>query len=246
MNPLLRDASPSALRAPRALLVLALLSAMTGCASAPSPRPPSEARPEHVPVLFVHGTDAEPGSFFAMLDAFEEAGWPKERLHAMRLHPNNGQMPIEVMAYQIRSAAEGLRKRTGAERIDVVAFSQGTLSSRYWMQALGGQPRVRRFISISGPHHGTRVAYLKADPALVQMRPDSDFLRALNRSEKPLGDTEAWSFWTPLDSTVVPAESARFAGAQERTFGVLAHQLMLTSPAVISATVETLAQASSK
>lgn len=242
MNSLLRDSSPSALRAPRALLVLALLSALTGCASAPAARPPSE----YVPVLFVHGTDAEPGSFFAMMDAFEEAGWPKERLHAMRLHPNNGQMPIEVMAYQIRSAAEGLRKRTGAERIDVVAFSQGTLSSRYWMQELGGQPHVRRFISISGPHHGTRAAYLKADPALVQMRPDSDFLRALNRREKPLGDTEAWSFWTPLDSTVVPAESSRFPGAQERTFVVLAHQLMLTSPAVISATVQTLAQASSR
>lgn len=244
MNALLRDSSPGALRAPRALLVLALLCAMTGCASAPAARPSSV--PEHVPVLFVHGTDAEPGSFFAMMDAFEEAGWPKDRLHAVRLHPNNGQMPIEVMAYQIRSAAEGLRKHTGAERIDVVAFSQGTLSSRYWMQELGGQPHVRRFISISGPHHGTRAAYLKADPALVQMRPDSDFLRALNRSEKPLGDTEAWSFWTPLDSTVVPAESARFAGAQERTFVVLAHQLMLTSPAVISATVETLARDSSK
>lgn len=244
MKSLLPVPSPSALLAPRALLMLAVLSVMTGCASAPAVRPSSE--PAHVPVLFVHGTDDTPGAFFAMMDAFQEAGWPKERLHAVRLHPNNGQMPIEVMAYQIRSAAEGLRKRTGAERIDVVAFSQGTLSSRYWMQELGGQPRVRRFISISGPHHGTRAAYLKADPALVQMRPDSDFLRELNRRENPFGDTEAFSFWTPLDSTVVPADSARLPGATERTFFVLAHQMMLTNPAVISATVETLAKASSK
>jgi triacylglycerol esterase/lipase EstA (alpha/beta hydrolase family) len=147
------------------------------------------------------------------------------------------------MAYQVRRAAEGLRQRTGAGRIDVVAFSQGTLSSRYWMQELGGQPRVRRFVSISGPHHGTRAAYLKADPALVQMRPDSTFLRELNRREKPLGDTEVFSFWTPLDSTVVPADSARLPGATERTFFVPAHQLMLSAPAVISATVEVLAGA---
>ncbi|WP_375770530.1 lipase [Archangium gephyra] len=232
-----RDLSPRVHRA----LVLALFAAVTGCAAVPEAKPTPAS--EHVPVLFVHGTDDTPGAYFAMLDAFQQAGWPKERLHAVRLHPNNGQLPIEVMAYQVRRAAEGLRKRTGAERIDVVAFSQGTLSSRYWMQELGGQPRVRRFVSISGPHHGTRAAYLKADPALVQMRPDSDFLRELNRREQPFGDTEVFSFWTPLDSTVVPADSARLPGATERTFFVPAHQLMLSAPAVISATVEVLAQA---
>jgi triacylglycerol esterase/lipase EstA (alpha/beta hydrolase family) len=220
--------------------VLALLAVLTGCATVPQAQPPTE----RVPVLFVHGTDDTPGAFFAMLDAFQEAGWPQERLHAVRLHPNNGQLPIEVMAYQIRRAAEGLRKRTGAERVDVVAFSQGTLSTRYWMQALGGQPHVRRFVSISGPHHGTRVAYLKRDPALVQMRPDSDFLRELNQRENPFGDTEVFSFWTPLDSTVVPAESARLPGATERTFLVPMHQLMLGSPAVISATLEALSKPS--
>ncbi|MFY0526022.1 esterase/lipase family protein [Archangium gephyra] len=237
MSTPLRDLSPRAHR----VLVLALLAAMTGCAATPEAKPTPTS--EHVPVLFVHGTDDTPGAFFAMLDAFQQAGWPKERLHAVRLHPNNGQLPIEVMAYQVRRAAEGLRKRTGAERIDVVAFSQGTLSSRYWMQELGGQPRVRRFVSISGPHHGTRVAYLKADPALVQMRPDSAFLRELNRREQPFGDTEVFSFWTPLDSTVVPADSARLPGATERTFFVPAHQMMLSAPAVISATVEVLARA---
>jgi len=237
MSTHLRDLSPRAHR----VLVLALLAAMTGCAAAREAKPTPTS--EHVPVLFVHGTDDTPGAFFAMLDAFQEAGWPKERLHAVRLHPNNGQLPIEVMAYQVRRAAEGLRKRTGAERIDVVAFSQGTLSSRYWMQELGGQPRVRRFVSISGPHHGTWAAYLRADPALVQMRPDSAFLRELNRREQPFGDTEVFSFWTPLDSTVVPADSARLPGATERTFFVPAHQLMLSAPAVISATVEVLAQA---
>jgi triacylglycerol esterase/lipase EstA (alpha/beta hydrolase family) len=221
--------------------VLALLAVLMGCATVPPARPT-----ERVPVLFVHGTDDTPGAFFAMLDAFQEAGWPEERLHAVRLHPNNGQLPLEVMAYQVRRAAEGLRQRTGAERIDVVAFSQGTLSTRYWMQALGGQPRVRRFVSISGPHHGTRMAYLKRDPALVQMRPDSDFLRELNRHENPFGDTEVFSFWTPLDSTVVPAQSARLPGATERTFLVPLHQLMLSSPAVISATVEALSAPSGR
>lgn len=220
----------------RSLLVLALLASLTGCATPPKAAP----SPERVPVLFVHGTDDTPDAFFRMRQAFVEAGWPQERLHAVRLHPNNGQLPIEVMAYQVRRAAEGLRKRTGAERIDVVGFSQGTLSTRYWMQELGGQPRVRRFVSISGPHQGTTLAWLKADPALVQMRPGSDFLRELNRREHPFGDTQVFSFWTPLDNTVLPADSARLPGATERTFLVPMHQLMLGHPAVISATVEAL------
>ena len=224
----------------RDLTVLALLAVLTGCATVPQAQP----TPERVPVLFVHGTDDDPGAFFKMMPAFEAAGWPKEWLYAVRLHPNNGQMPIEVMAYQVRRAAESLRKHTRAERIDVVGFSQGTLSSRYWIQELGGQPRVRRFVSISGPHHGTRVAYLKGDPAIAQMRPDSDFLRELNRREKPFGDTEVFSFWTPVDVTVVPADSARLPGATERTFPVPLHQMMLSSPAVISATLEALSQPS--
>jgi len=219
-------------------LSLALLAVLTGCATLPQAQP----TPERVPVLFVHGTDDNPGAFFTMMPAFAAAGWPKERLYAVRLHPDNGQMPIEVMAYQVRRAAESLRKHTGAERIDVVAFSQGTLSSRYWIQELGGQPVVRRFVSISGPHHGTRVAYLRSDPAIAQMRPDSDFLRELNRRENPFGDTEVFSFWTPFDVTVVPADSARLPGATERTFPVPLHQMMLTSPAVISATVEALSR----
>jgi hypothetical protein len=72
------------------------------------------------------------------------------------------------------------------------------------------------------------------------MRPGSDFLRELNRREHPFGDTQVFSFWTPLDNTVLPADSARLPGATERTFLVPMHQLMPGSPAVISATVEAL------
>lgn len=238
MTSLPRASSPCTFRASRFLLALALLAGLTGCATPPKP----QSSAERVPVLFVHGTDGTPGAFLHMRQAFLDAGWPKERLHAVRLHPSNGQRPIEVMAYQVRRAAEGLRKRTGAERIDVVGFSQGTLSTRYWMQELGGQPRVRRFVSISGPHGGTMLAWLRRGPALVQMRPGSDFLRELNRREDPFGDTEVFSLWTPLDSTLIPADSARLSGATEHTFLVPMHQMMLSNPAVISATVEALSK----
>ncbi len=227
----------SSRRACLALLVT-LLSVLPGCAGAPRPRPSDD----RVPVLFVHGTADTPDSFLDMRHAFREAGWPEESLHAVRLYPRRGEAPIEVMAYQVRRAAASLRKRTGATRVDVVAFSQGALSSRYWIQELAGQPHVRRFVSISGPHQGTWAAMLLGDPALVQMRPDSDFVRQLNRRTPPWGDTEVFSFWTPFDITVFPAHNAHLPGATERRFSVPLHQMMLSDPRVIAATLEALTQ----
>lgn len=215
-----------------------LLALLTGCAGGPTVRPPPP--PHQVPVLFVHGTDETWGYFNPMTEAFERAGWARERLYAVRLFPNNGQVPIEVMAYQVRRAAASLLRHTGAERLDVVAYSQGALSARYWIQALGGQSRVRRFISISGPHHGTRAAYLLGDPAFVQMRPDSDFLRELDRYDD-WGDTQVFTFWTPWDGTIIPARSAWLPGATEHVFHVFPHQLMLDAPCIITAAQQVLA-----
>lgn len=219
-------------------LGLTLLCLLGGCTTAPRVRFTADDTP--VPVLFVHGTDDNAGRFQPMMAAFEAAGWPRERLYAVSLYPHNGQVPIEAMAYQVGHAAEGLRRRTHAERVDVVAFSQGALSSRYWIQWLGGQPHVRRFISISGPHQGTWLAWLRADPALVQMRPGSPFLRELDQ-RTDYGDTEVFSFWTPWDGVVLPASSARLPGSTERRFLVPFHPLMIGSAEVISAAVEMLA-----
>ncbi|WP_395854256.1 lipase [Cystobacter fuscus] len=224
-------------RHPRGVFVGLLLATLTGCATLPAVRASSEP----VPVLFVPGTDDNANRLNPMLDTFVAAGWPRDRLHAVDLHPNNGQLPIEAIAYQVGRAAEALRRRTHAERVDVVAFSQGALSTRYWMQSLGGQPHVRRFVSISGPHQGTWLAYLRRDPALVQMRPDSSFLLELNRREKPFGDTEVFCFWTPLDGVIFPAENSRLPGAHERVFHVPFHPTMITHPGVISAAIEVLA-----
>ena len=219
-----------------------MLALWTGCAGAPRPRPPPPA--EQVPILFVPGTSQTARFYDGMVDAFVDAGWARERMYAVPLRPISGQVPIEALAYQVLYAAENLRRHTGAERIDVVAYSQGALSARYWMQELGGQSHVRRFVSLSGPHHGTRAAWLLGDPALVQMRPGSDFLRELNRREGGWGDTEVFSFWTPLDITVSPPSSAHLAGATERQFCVPLHQLMLDWPPVTTAIQEVLAQPS--
>ena len=221
----------------RRVALAAVLAVLTGCATPPKAVPPPAG---HVPVLLVHGIDDSPAAFQPMRERLHEAGWQVEQVAAVRLTPNNGQLPIEALATQVARAAEGLRRRTGAERIDVVAFSMGALISRYWLQEVGGHQKVRRFVSISGPHHGTLLAHIRREPAILQMRPGSELLRRLERRANPFGDTELYTFWTPLDVTVYPAESARLPGATERTFPVLLHPLMLSHPGVLDAVVETL------
>jgi triacylglycerol esterase/lipase EstA (alpha/beta hydrolase family) len=226
----------------RAMLVLLALAwfcegcAMTASSLAVSPRrAPVEQR---APVLLVHGIGDDASAFDALRGRLGQEGWP--HVHAISLVPNNGSEGIPALARQVAREAEALRARTGARRVDVVGFSMGALVSRYWVQLLGGRLVVRRFISISGPHAGTGLAFLGRGKGVTQMRPGSRLLRALQQDPRPWGATEVHSFWTPWDLTILPASSSRLPGASERRFPVLLHPWMLTDRRVHDAVVDVL------
>ena len=63
---------------------------------------------------------------------------------------------------QVDDAAKRIMKATKAPRLDIVGFSMGALASRHYIQRGAGKQRVRRFVSISGPHAGTLTAYTTA------------------------------------------------------------------------------------
>ncbi|WP_254626522.1 triacylglycerol lipase [Myxococcus sp. CA039A] len=224
------------------LVLLGLAWLFSGCAvtaaalAASSPRlAPVEQR---VPVLLVHGIGDDASAFDLLRRRLELEGWP--HVHALSMVPNNGSEGIPVLARQVAREAEALRARTGARRVDVVGFSMGALVTRYWVQLLGGRLVVRRFVSISGPHAGTGLAFLGRGKGVAQMRPGSRLLRALQQDPRPWGSTEVHSFWTPWDLTILPASSSRLPGASERTFPVLLHPWMLTDPRVLDSVVDVL------
>lgn len=206
----------------------------TAAARAPLPAPAGQ----RAPVLLVHGIDDDATAFDAMKARLEREGWP--HVHAISLVPNDGSEPVPSLARQVARAAEALRASTGARQVDVVGFSMGALVTRYWMQQLDGRRVVRRFISISGPHAGTLMAYVREGKGALQMRPRSRLLRHLQANPRPWGDAEVHSFWSPLDLVIVPASSSRLPGASERTFPVLLHPWMVTDGRVLDAVVEVL------
>jgi triacylglycerol lipase len=113
--------------------------------------------------------------------------------------------------------------------------------SRYWIQRLGGRARVRRFVSISGPHAGTANAYALPFAGVRDMRPGSALLTDLARDADPWGEVEVHCFWTPFDLMVVPARSAILPGARTvQRFPVAMHRWMLTDARVISAVRDVL------
>ena len=190
-------------------------------------------------MLLVHGIFDTGARFTEMMKSLESKGFGP--IVAIDLKPNDGSMQIEFLARQVARAAEELRKQAGTEQIDLIGFSMGALVSRYYVQRLEGHTRVRRFISISGPHHGTKVAYLTENVGGLQMRPDSLLLTKLEADPDPFGKVEVSCFYTPYDLMIVPATSSLLSKAREtRQFPVLMHHLMLTDPAVIAAVDEAL------
>src|SRR5207253_4010466 len=136
----------------------------------------------------VHGIWDTGSVFSSIQGALKQGGWAA--VHAIDLVPNDGSVDIPEMAKQVDAAASRL-----GPRIDLVGFSMGALVSRYWLQRLGGRERVRRFISISGPHRGTLTAWLSGKPGAVQMRPNSALIEGLFTDPDPWGRTEGHAFW---------------------------------------------------
>jgi triacylglycerol lipase len=154
------------------------------------------------------------------------------------LVPNDGSVSIAALAEQVRQIVEQDCKE--AEWLGLIGFSMGGIVARYYLQNLGGYRRVKRVVTISSPHRGSALAYLKNGSGVEELRPNSPLLKALAESEELLLPLKPLSLWTPLDLMVVPAKNSIWKIAQNIAFNVVAHPLMLTSRAVHDAILKSL------
>jgi triacylglycerol esterase/lipase EstA (alpha/beta hydrolase family) len=145
---------------------------------------------------------------------------------------------IGPLAEQLHAAAEAVLQDSGSGQVDLVGFSMGALVARASLPPLTG--KVRRFVSISGPHSGSWLAYLARHSGAVDMRPGSALIRSLEAEHRRFGVERVYCFRTPFDLMVFPTKSAYLPGAVNRTFPVLLHPWMLSSRRVLDAVAEAL------
>lgn len=107
---------------------------------------------KHDPILFVHGYAGNGGNWQEMKSRFLADGWLDVELYAYNYSfiASNA-----TSAAEIRDQIDDIIVKTGATKVDIVAFSMGSVSSRYYLKNLGGIAKVDAWVSLAGPNHGT-------------------------------------------------------------------------------------------
>lgn len=212
------------------MLLVATLAVALARFDAP-PIPPVAAK---LPVILVHGIHAT-GADMARLKRHLRA--QGRVVYTPTLSPNDGAAKLEDLARQL---AEFAGRELPGLKFDLVGFSMGGLVSRYYIQRLGGVDRVGHFVTMAAPHHGTTLAKLRRAPGCLQMRPGSDFLRDLQGDADTLRRVKFTSFYTPLDTIIVPARSSEMPQAKNVRMWAAMHPSWVLEKRCIRAVAQAL------
>jgi pimeloyl-ACP methyl ester carboxylesterase len=150
-------------KAPARAIALALMTASAiACAGVFQT---SEAGYEKTPILFVHGRGLSAQSFVSMIRYFERGGYPRSYLRAIELYPkdapNIGSAETQIAPFvekyleEVNAEIGRLGRKIPAKtRVDIVAHSMGSVSSRWYIAKIRPD-RVRAWVSLAGPNHGS-------------------------------------------------------------------------------------------
>ena len=173
---------------------------------------PAQDRPG--PVLLVPGYGGQTGSLSVLAARIRATG---RRATVVRL-PGSGTGSLITDAGVLNAAVERAL-RGGAPSVDVVGYSAGGVVALLWVREDNGSGKARRVVTLGSPFHGTRLAadatgFLPGacPPACQQLVPGSRLLAQLTHTAVP-GRPRWLSLWTTDDEVVMPADSARLAGA---------------------------------
>ena len=166
------------------------------------------------PVLLVPGYGGQTGSLRVLAARIRATGRPAS---VVRL-PGTGTGSLVTDAAVLNAAVERAL-RGGAPSVDVVGYSAGGVVALLWAREDDGSAKARRVVTLGSPFHGTRLAAAAegfvpgACPAACrQLVPGSALLAQLDHTAVP-GRPRWLSLWTTGDEVVMPADSARLAGA---------------------------------
>ncbi len=197
---------------------------------------PAQSRPG--PVLLVPGYGGSTGALSVLAGRIRATG---RAATVVRL-PGNGTGSLITDA-GVLNAAVSRALGAGASSVDVIGYSAGGVTALVWARDDGGDRKARRVITLGSPFHGTSIAAAAAalapdacPAACQQLVPGSSLLAAL--AARAPGRLRWLSLWSTGDTTVMPPDSARLAGAIDVPVQAVCPQLRIshsqlpTSPVV--------------
>ena len=168
------------------------------------------------PVLLVPGYGGGRAALEVLADELRDRG----RDVTIVDPPGDGTGDLREQARHLADVAGQVMADARADSVDAVGYSAGGVVVRLWVAELGGGSVVRRAVTLASPHHGSDLAALAGGlapdactGACLQLTPDSDLLRSLNRGDET-PDGPLWvAIWTSDDQIVVPPASGELDGA---------------------------------
>lgn len=221
------------------------LAGVVRTAAAPTTPPPGandwDCRPTSThprPVILVHGSSANmnddwqtAGPILAnhgyCIFAFNQGG-------ATPTSPTQGTGDIAAGARTLATFTDRVLAATGAAKVDLVGHSEGGMLPRYYLNFLGGAPKVDRFVALAPSNYGTTLDGLvtladafgardlinrgvaTACRACTQQEAGSAFLTRLNRHPTVAGPTYT-VIQSKDDRTVTPYTNAFLPSAPNIT-----------------------------
>jgi triacylglycerol esterase/lipase EstA (alpha/beta hydrolase family) len=215
----------------RAKGLVGLLALMTTAAHSPDAGPAAATARSHgdVPVVLVPGWLDTARDMAAMRIRFLGAGWPSTHVVTITFADPAGSNRNH--ASELDAAIGALVERTGAQEIDVVAYSMGGLATRWYLRSRSDAP-VRRVVFIGSPNRGTLSAHLAWGSGGAEMMPGSAFLDTLNADQPAPEGVAAITIRTVVDARIVPQESATLPAVPDYEICCPTHAGLLRDPEV--------------
>ena len=179
------------------------------------------------PVLLVHGYFSNRGIFWQLRKRLMAA--QIGAIYTLNLEPLLGS--IDRMVPLLDKRIEQICAETKSANVIVVAHSMGGLVTRKYMAGNANLARIKCFISIGTPHHGSQLAAFGTGQCVQDMRPGSKWLAALELAEKATIKPPTLSIYTLNEDLVYPPESSKLDWAVSENVSVVAvgHVSMLFS-----------------
>ncbi|KNB49643.1 esterase/lipase family protein [Streptomyces caatingaensis] len=143
----------------------------------------------------------------------------------------NGLGPVAKSAEQLSAYVDRVRATTGADKVDLVGHSQGGMMPRYYLNFLGGGPKVNSLTALAPSSHGTTLSGLTrlmdkipgareaihgVTPGLTDQALGSAFLKKLNSRPDTVPGVRYTVVATRYDEVVTPWRTSFLSGPNVR------------------------------